>query len=85
MAWAAAERCCGFGGLFSFKLPEMSVAMADDKLASLAPPSRRPTSSWARTARACMHLRGRAVHEGRPIETRHIAQVLASGLEGKAP
>jgi hypothetical protein len=32
-----------------------------------------------------MHLRGRAAHEGAPIETRHIAQVLAAGIEGKAP
>lgn len=26
------QRCCGFGGLFSVKLPETSVAMADDVL-----------------------------------------------------
>ena len=26
------ERCCGFGGLFSVKLPETSVAMADEVL-----------------------------------------------------
>jgi len=35
VAWEADTRCCGFGGLFSFKLPEVSEAMADDKLASL--------------------------------------------------
>src|SRR3954451_24944150 len=32
VAWEADTRCCGFGGLFSFKLPEVSEAMADDKL-----------------------------------------------------
>jgi L-lactate dehydrogenase complex protein LldE len=33
--WEAAEECCGFGGLFSIKLPEVSVAMADRKLDTL--------------------------------------------------
>ena len=30
--WEAAEECCGFGGLFSTKLPVVSAAMADRKL-----------------------------------------------------
>jgi L-lactate dehydrogenase complex protein LldE len=34
--WEAAEECCGFGGLFSIKLPEVSVAMADRKLDTLS-------------------------------------------------
>jgi len=34
--WEAAEECCGFGGLFSVKLPEVSVAIADRKLDTLA-------------------------------------------------
>jgi L-lactate dehydrogenase complex protein LldE len=33
--WEAAQECCGFGGLFSIKLPEVSVAMADRKLDTL--------------------------------------------------
>src|SRR5439155_12058497 len=32
VAWPADERCCGFGGLFSVKQPDTSVAMADDKI-----------------------------------------------------
>jgi L-lactate dehydrogenase complex protein LldE len=35
VSWEAAEECCGFGGLFSVKLPEVSVAMADRKLDTL--------------------------------------------------
>ena len=81
--WTASERCCGFGGLFSMKLPEVSVAMADDKLASLD--EHRPDMVVSADSSCLMHLRGRAAHEGKPIETRHIAQVLAAGLEGKAP
>jgi L-lactate dehydrogenase complex protein LldE len=81
--WTASERCCGFGGLFSLKLPEVSVAMADDKLASLD--EQRPDMVVSADSSCLMHLRSRAAHEGKPIETRHIAQVLAAGLEGKAP
>jgi len=33
--WVAAEECCGFGGLFSAKLPEVSAGMADRKLDTL--------------------------------------------------
>jgi L-lactate dehydrogenase complex protein LldE len=33
--WEAARECCGFGGLFSVKLPEVSAAMADRKLDTL--------------------------------------------------
>jgi L-lactate dehydrogenase complex protein LldE len=37
--WEAAQECCGFGGLFSIKHPEVSVAMADRKLDTLPSPS----------------------------------------------
>src|SRR5436190_1396079 len=30
MAWP--DRCCGFGGAFSVRLPDVATAMADDKL-----------------------------------------------------
>ena len=70
--WPAAERCCGFGGMFSRKLPETSVAMADDKLESL------PECDVVVSAdSSCLlHLRSRAAHEGRPIVSKHIAELL---------
>lgn len=78
--WPADQRCCGFGGLFSVKLPEASVAMADDKLASL------PCDAVVGCDASClMHLRARAEHEGRSVTTRHLVQVLADALpEGPA-
>jgi L-lactate dehydrogenase complex protein LldE len=83
VAWTADQRCCGFGGLFSFKLPETSVAMADDKLASLA-------EAGADEVVGCdtsclLHLRGRAEHEGRSLRTRHLVEVLAAALPGAGP
>lgn len=81
VSWDA-ERCCGFGGMFSFKLPETAEAMADEKLASLAaadPPADVVVSA---DSSCLMHLRGRATAVGSPISTRHIAQLLADALPG---
>jgi len=75
VAWPAGggERCCGFGGLFSATLPEVSCAMADEKLASL------PDCDVVAGADAsCLvHLRTRAAATGRPIRTAHVAELLA--------
>lgn len=78
--WPADTRCCGFGGLFSFKLPEVSEAMADDKLSSLAAVEPQPEMVVGADGSCLLHLRARAEHEGRPIVTRHIAQVIAEAL-----
>ncbi|MBK9179121.1 MAG: (Fe-S)-binding protein [Acidimicrobiales bacterium] len=89
--WGAAERCCGFGGLFSMKLPEVSVAMADDKLASLAEAGAGAGAGAgaellvSADGSCLLHLRTRAEHEGRPVRTAHLAQVLAAALDGRDP
>ena len=76
--WPADRICCGFGGLFSLKLPETSVAMADDKLDALA--ETRTDVLCGSDGSCLMHMRTRASHEGRPLTTRHIAQLLADAL-----
>src|SRR5204862_321181 len=78
LPWSADTRCCGFGGLFSFKLPEVAEAMADDKLASLAEGDAEAQFVVGADGSCLMHLRARAEHEGRPIVTRHIAEVVAA-------
>lgn len=73
VAWpdGGGERCCGFGGLFSAVLPEVSCAMADEKLASLP-----DCDAVAGADASCLlHLRSRAAAAGRPIETRHVAEL----------
>ena len=74
--WADDERCCGFGGLFSSKLPEASVAMADQKLASLP----RGAVVVGADSSCLLHLRTRSESEGKPIRTRHVAELLADAL-----
>jgi L-lactate dehydrogenase complex protein LldE len=78
IGWEADHRCCGFGGLFSMKLPEASEAMADHKLDDVEGAG---AALVVGADESCLlHLRGRAEHEQRPVTTRHIAQLLADGL-----
>jgi L-lactate dehydrogenase complex protein LldE len=71
---AAKGRCCGFGGLFSVKLPEVSTAMADDVLDAAV-------DAGAATVVGCdasclMHLAGRAARRRLPLEFKHLAEVV---------
>jgi L-lactate dehydrogenase complex protein LldE len=73
--WKAAEECCGFGGLFSAKLPEVSAAMADRKLDTL-PEIDLVTS----TDGGCLlQLGGRAAKRRTGPPFRHLASVLWDG------
>jgi len=77
--WAADEECCGFGGLFSVKLPEVSAAMADRKLDTL-PAVDFVTS----TDGGCLlQMSGRAESRKLGVPFRHLASVLwdATGSE----
>ncbi len=67
--------CCGFGGLFSVKYPEISERMADDKIADVL-------ASGADTLVAgdlgcLLHLAGRAEKTGKTLRVRHAAEILA--------
>lgn len=75
--WAAADQCCGFGGTFSVKLPEASVAMADEKLDVL--PDGVEVIVGA-DASCLMQLRTRAGARGVPVRTEHVVQVLERAL-----
>lgn len=75
--WAAADQCCGFGGTFSVKLPEASVAMADEKLDVL--PEGTEVIVGA-DASCLLQLRARAEARGMSVTTEHVAQVLERAL-----
>jgi L-lactate dehydrogenase complex protein LldE len=70
--WEADEECCGFGGLFSVKLPEVSAAMADRKLDTL------PTVDFVTSADGgcLMQMSGRDARRGGATRFRHLASVL---------
>ena len=70
-----AEECCGFGGTFAVKNPDVSAAMATDKL-------RHATQTGAAYLLAAdnsclMHLGATARHAHTPIKTLHLAEILA--------
>jgi L-lactate dehydrogenase complex protein LldE len=75
--WVAAEECCGFGGLFSAKLPEVSAGMADRKLGTI-PRADFLTSS---DAGCLLQLSGRAARSraGAPPFL-HLATALWRGV-----
>lgn len=67
--------CCGFGGLFSVKYPEISTAIADRRIAELSAPA--PDLVTAGDLGCLMHLAGRLRRTGYALPCRHIAEVLA--------
>jgi L-lactate dehydrogenase complex protein LldE len=72
------DLCCGFGGTFSVRQPEVSVAMADDKLAD----ARRTGAEALVTADpgCLLHLRARAARTG-GLRVVHLATALARGVD----
>jgi L-lactate dehydrogenase complex protein LldE len=72
LPWEADEECCGFGGLFSVKLPPVSAGMADRKLDTL-PEVDLVTSA---DGGCLMQMSARARHRGLSTPFRHLASVL---------
>ena len=71
-----AEECCGFGGTFSVKFPEVSGAMARTKIDSI---QKTGASTVVSIDSSClMQLQGVIDRAGLPIRTLHLAEVLAS-------
>lgn len=70
------DLCCGFGGTFSVRQPEVSLAMADDKLGSAG-----SVDALVSADPGClMHLRGRAERTGAGPPLVHLATALARGV-----
>jgi L-lactate dehydrogenase complex protein LldE len=73
--FARPDLCCGFGGTFSVRQPEVSLAMADDKLAGGEAAGTIVTADPG----CLMHLRGRAEKTSSPVRVVHLATALARG------
>ena len=73
-----AEDCCGFGGTFSVKMPELSTAMADEKVAHVA---HTGADVLVSTDMGClMHIGGRMGRLGNGTRVMHIAELLDEGM-----
>ena len=69
-----ADRCCGFGGTFSFKYPDISTAMLEEKVRNIE-------ASGAGVVVGCdmgclMNIQGMLKRKNININTMHIAELL---------
>ncbi len=69
------DECCGFGGSFSVRLPEVSTAILDKKLANAE--STGADCLVACDAGCLMQIGGRLSRRGSRLRALHLAQVLA--------
>lgn len=72
------ETCCGFGGVFSVKMGDISGAMLHNRLDAFE-------AAGADTVVGCdvsclMHIEGGLRKRGSKMRTKHLAQLLAEGL-----
>ena len=70
--------CCGFGGLFSVKMPEISSAMARAKLEGI---DNSQAPILTSTDGGCLlQLEGALRRNGRTVKVQHIAELLWQGV-----
>ena len=76
---AEEEVCCGFGGTYSAKFPEVSAALLRKKLDGIA------DTGAARVVMDCpgcvLQIRGGAEKDGKGLKVTHIAELLAENLK----
>jgi L-lactate dehydrogenase complex protein LldE len=77
-----AEVCCGFGGTFCIKYPEISDKMVTDKAADIA--ATGAEAVLAGDLGCLLNIAGKLSRRGSPIEVRHVAEVLAD-MAGDTP
>ncbi len=72
-----AETCCGFGGTFAVKNPDVSAAMCADKVAAIR--QSRAEVVCAGDNSCLMHIGGALSRMRTGVRTMHLAEILASG------
>jgi L-lactate dehydrogenase complex protein LldE len=72
------ETCCGFGGVFSVKMPDISGGMLANRIAAFE--AAQPDYVVGCDISCLMHIEGGFRKQGLPIQTMHIAELLAKGL-----
>jgi L-lactate dehydrogenase complex protein LldE len=77
-----AEVCCGFGGTFCVKYPEISDKMVTDKATAIE--ATGADVVLAGDLGCLLNIAGRLARLGIPVEARHIAEVLA-GIADETP
>jgi L-lactate dehydrogenase complex protein LldE len=76
------ESCCGFGGTFCVKYPEVSTRMVEAKTAAIAATGADTVCSA--DLGCLLNIAGRLRREGKTIRARHIAEVLTGAADRPA-
>lgn len=71
-----ADACCGFGGTFSVKFPEISLAILDQKIEAIERAGVQAVVSG--DASCLMQIGGRLSRKGSNVRVMHLAELLAS-------
>jgi L-lactate dehydrogenase complex protein LldE len=77
------EICCGFGGTFCVKYPDISTRMVTDKCADVA--ATGAGTLLAGDMGCLLNMAGRLRREGSAVQVRHVAEVLAGMTNEVAP
>ena len=72
---ARQDQCCGFGGSFAIRYPQISGNMVNDKMLCILASGADCVVST--DAGCLMNIGGRLHREGKPVEVLHIAELLA--------
>lgn len=80
---AEPETCCGFGGTFCVKYPEISVRMVSDKAKDIA--ATGADTLLAGDMGCLLNMAGRLKREGSAVKVRHVAEVLAGMADSVPP
>jgi L-lactate dehydrogenase complex protein LldE len=71
-------QCCGFGGTFAVKFPEISGAMVSDKTSCIAATGAQVLV--CNDGGCALNITGSMHRQKMPIVTKHIAEIIAEGL-----
>ncbi len=74
--------CCGFGGTFAVKYPDLSGAIVTKKCVTIEESG--ATTILAGDLGCLMNMAGRMTRTGSKVEARHVAEVLANMADGPA-
>ncbi len=75
------RQCCGFGGTFSVKYPDISGAILDRKVKDIKESGAEVLV--ANDSGCLMHISGALTRQGLPVKAMHLAEILAmKGTDG---
>ena len=78
-----ADQCCGFGGLFAIKMPDISGAILNDKIRNI---EAAEANVIVTCDVSCMtQMNGGLSRQGQPKRVCHIADVLAGKISADGP